>query len=302
MVSTKVRKQTIFVSACRRRLKKMMIENGDGADGEEHVKKSPFPQMVEHLRECMDSVKTLRAEIDKLRKKKDAAAATKRHEYNTEIHRAKGILRKMRESLAPLQKEVQKLESKGKTSSEKYIAKKRDFNHKDELIINMYTELEKLEFKDTEFSAKEAEVMDDANNMVRQVRRARREEMMKGALCNDDAGPPPPEEEDPDFDAKQQEIAQNRKEQEIILGRILNGLGTLKEQALNIGDQIDQSNEVLETMDKRADVATDGLQKLNKATLRALQEASNQSCFTNIACFLLLIALVGVAVYYLDLV
>eukprot|EP01061_Rhynchopus_euleeides_P034245 TRINITY_DN57989_c0_g1_i1.p1 TRINITY_DN57989_c0_g1~~TRINITY_DN57989_c0_g1_i1.p1 ORF type:complete len:304 (+),score=126.25 TRINITY_DN57989_c0_g1_i1:77-988(+) len=303
MVSGRVRKQMVFVSACRRRLTRVLKESGDKVE-EGGRRQSSFEDLVEQLRDSMETIKKLKAECDKVKKKADGKAAQKRHEFNGEVHHAKGLLKRMEEIMRPLQKDLDKREKKGKTDG-KYTALRRDVNMKEELISAMRTEIEKLEWQpEYEMDSKDQANMDEANKMLRAARAARRSGLMQGALTSDDAPPAggEPDEDDPEFDAKQREIAQNRKDQEVILGRILHSLGTLKQQAHTIGDSIDQSNKHLEDMEDDADNATTALKRLNRATLRAYEEVSNQSYFTNIACFLLLIALCGIAVYYLDLI
>eukprot|EP01064_Diplonema_japonicum_P018095 TRINITY_DN26793_c0_g1_i1.p1 TRINITY_DN26793_c0_g1~~TRINITY_DN26793_c0_g1_i1.p1 ORF type:complete len:320 (+),score=86.13 TRINITY_DN26793_c0_g1_i1:45-962(+) len=305
MPSQKVRKQLTFVNASRRRLKKMMIENGDQAP-DSTGKSRDFSMMCEEFKQALDEIKKLRDECEKMRKKTDGEAARKRHEYNGEVRRAKEILKTMKESLSALQKKIEKVERKGgkKVDSEKHTQRKREFQAKDELITTLYTELEKLEWapERMQMNKQEAGRLREADDVLRAARNERRKAQLMQDQDDAPEGGEPIDEHDPEYEANQKQIEANKKEQEAILGRISQGLGVLKERAIGIGEQVEQSNARLQEMEEKADETHSSLKQLNKATLKALDEASNSSYFTNLACFLLLLALAGVAVYYLDLV
>eukprot|EP00754_Rhynchopus_humris_P035376 Rhum_TRINITY_DN16905_c0_g1::Rhum_TRINITY_DN16905_c0_g1_i1::g.164794::m.164794 len=309
MVSQKVRKQLIFVSASQRRLKKILMENGDNAEGAYDSKAPTFTQLVEEFRAAMESLAELKKECDAVRRKQTGEAARKRQEFTSEVHRCKGILTRMRDTLAPLERKIEKAERKGKDLGDKHEERKQEVAQKKSLIQTLYTELEKLEWQpDFAMNATDAGAMSEANDVLKNVRAARSRGMMQGALASSpqgDAASPAGggvPEEDPEFDARMKEVEANKKEQDAILGSISQGLLKLKEQARTMGDQIQQSNNTMDKMEEQADEAKSGLEKLNKSSLRALNEVSNQSYFTNIACFLFLLALAGVAVYYLDLI
>ncbi|KAJ9455503.1 hypothetical protein DIPPA_10903 [Diplonema papillatum] len=143
MPSHKVRRQLIFVNACRRRLKKMSIENGDQV-AEGSSKSASFAQMVEELRMVMDAMNKLKKECDAVKNKKDGDAVRKRHEFNTEIKRAKDLLAEMRMSLRSLQKKIEKADKKGKTDNEKHQARVAELRTKEDTITALFSEIEKL--------------------------------------------------------------------------------------------------------------------------------------------------------------
>eukprot|EP01059_Diplonema_ambulator_P005963 TRINITY_DN15735_c0_g1_i1.p1 TRINITY_DN15735_c0_g1~~TRINITY_DN15735_c0_g1_i1.p1 ORF type:complete len:302 (+),score=127.72 TRINITY_DN15735_c0_g1_i1:59-964(+) len=301
MPSQKVRKQITFVNACRRRLKRMMIENGEqAAEGSGKVK--DFTMLCEEFRLSLEEITKLKDECEKMARQSDGEAARKRHEFNGEVRRAKELLKSMRGTLQQLQKKIEKVERKGgkKMESEKHLQRKREFKAKDDLITSLYTELEKLEWapERMQMNKQEAGRLREADDVLR----AARNERKKAQFMPDEPQDASEPMDDPEFEAKQRQIEANRREQEAILGRISQGLGVLKERAIGIGHTIEESNARLEEMEAQADNTHKGLKQLNKATLKAIDEATNSSYFTNLACFLLLLALAGVAVYYLGLV
>eukprot|EP01060_Flectonema_neradi_P020737 TRINITY_DN2823_c0_g4_i1.p1 TRINITY_DN2823_c0_g4~~TRINITY_DN2823_c0_g4_i1.p1 ORF type:complete len:307 (+),score=71.21 TRINITY_DN2823_c0_g4_i1:167-1087(+) len=306
MPSVKVRKQQTLVNACRRRLKRMQVENGEVPSDAKSSKGANFSVMVEELKQCMDGIGKMKVDVDKVAGKSNGDAARVRNEFNSEIQRARTILTAMGKSLVNLRNKVDAAERKGgkKTETEKHISRKKELRSKEDLITNMNTELEKLEWKpEYEMNKADASNLDQADLQLRAIRRRQRGDVMKETSDGGEGGPAQPDEDyDEEFEKNQKLIENRRIQQEQILTRISRGLGTLKEQAINIGHQIDASNARVEDLEERAEKTQTGLRALNKSALRALESANSNSFFTNVACFLVLIALSGVAVYYLDLV
>eukprot|EP01063_Lacrimia_lanifica_P014351 TRINITY_DN20959_c0_g1_i1.p1 TRINITY_DN20959_c0_g1~~TRINITY_DN20959_c0_g1_i1.p1 ORF type:complete len:301 (+),score=134.42 TRINITY_DN20959_c0_g1_i1:87-989(+) len=300
MPSQKVRKQKIFVNACRRRLKRILTENGVDDNTDENGVQS-FSAMVQEFAETVQSITECRERMLKVQGKSNSEAAGTRHEFNTEVRNAKTILKNMSGSLVNIERKLAKAEKKGQTDTDKYQERKRDVERKRRVIEDLTKELDTLnEAPELKMSAANAGRLEEAEMLIRAGRLAnKRQDLMSGAGGQDANGD---DEADPETEAMHKQLQKDRELQEKALARILNGVGTLKEKATNIGYEIDKQNTKLDVVTGKADSTKKDLKALNRSTLSAINEASNQSYFTNIACFLLLIALAGVAVYYLDLV
>ena len=305
MPSARVRKQLTLVNACRRRLKRMQQENGDVQDNSKTSKGANFSVMMEEMKLCLDDIGKLKIEVDKVAGKSTGDAARTRNEFNGEIRRGRGILKTMKQSIQSLEKKVDEAERKGgkKTQTDKHHERKRELQAKEDMITNLYTELEKLEWKpEHDMNTADAGNLDQADLQLRAIRRRQRADVMQDKDGGEGGAAQPSEDYDEDFEKNQKKIEERKLQHEQILNRISLGLGTLKEQAIGIGHQIDASNSRVEDMEGRAENTHSGLRALNRSALKALESANSNSFFTNIACFLVLLALGGVAVYYLDLV
>lgn len=100
----------------------------------------------------------------------------------------------------------------------------------------------------------------------------------------------------------EQEQKEVTEAQEQVLAGIINSLGQLREKAYIIKDQIQESNIALDKAGKKIDDCHEGIKGLNERTGKILEQQSCNSWYTYAACFLLLLAIMGVVVIQMDLV
>eukprot|EP00755_Sulcionema_specki_P017097 Sspe_Gene.63612::Locus_36668_Transcript_1_1_Confidence_1.000_Length_1181::g.63612::m.63612 len=308
MPNVKARKMITHVSSCRRRLRRIMIENGENF-GEEGTgtNNRDFEALVEELRGQLEEIKKIKEERDTLKNKNDGEAARKYHEYNVAVREAKNIVRQMKANVQGLEKKVEKADRKGQTETEKYQQKKQELQRKQNVIEMMTQQLEQLEASpEREMAAPEAAMLTEAREHVKAFRSAmQRDDVMGGAPggSSDAVSPDDVNISDADreqFQMQMRQIEQGRKEEDELLTKLSYALTQLKERSRTIGDQIDKSLHNLDDLDKRTDATRKDLRSLTRSVNKALNDVNNTSYFTNIGCFLLLLALVGVVVYYVD--
>lgn len=100
-------------------------------------------------------------------------------------------------------------------------------------------------------------------------------------------------EDDPE--AKLQIASINKKEAQMNAGldRVAKTLGRIEEISLQISAELDEQQRIIAGIDDKTDKATSDLKKINKGLTKLLKEQSPMNIIINVACGILLLAMVG---------
>eukprot|EP01064_Diplonema_japonicum_P018639 TRINITY_DN2733_c0_g1_i1.p1 TRINITY_DN2733_c0_g1~~TRINITY_DN2733_c0_g1_i1.p1 ORF type:complete len:310 (+),score=77.24 TRINITY_DN2733_c0_g1_i1:80-931(+) len=102
--------------------------------------------------------------------------------------------------------------------------------------------------------------------------------------------------EDEEFQQFYQQTRENDQKIEQGLTNISAGLTRLKQNALNMGDIIEQQNEMLDRINDKADGVTRQIHGLNKKLKKTLKEVEKDKYCMYVICCLLLLGIIGVVV------
>lgn len=109
-------------------------------------------------------------------------------------------------------------------------------------------------------------------------------------------------EDDPETKEQMKVLAAQEAKINQGLDIIGKGVGRLKEIALQIGSQIDQQNQMLDSTEQTVDKQNNQLKNINKRLGKLVKESSPVNTFINVCCAVLLLGLVGYFVYQFGLV
>jgi hypothetical protein len=100
-------------------------------------------------------------------------------------------------------------------------------------------------------------------------------------------------EDDPETAQQAKQLVEMKKKEDMALDRIKGGIDRITDIAIQIGQELDAQDKMLQEAEDKADKATKDLKTINRGLSKLLKEQKPMNMIINVACFLLILGLVG---------
>lgn len=324
-----LRRQRITINALERKVQRIYEEAG-GKPPEEGKEEKPVDMenyitflLADASGKIKDLGKKKQANEEEAKKKKRIRGGERtaqedvsvKQEYRKETVEVQRLLDKLDELVEPKLKEERDLLARAEASderaekkgfwskmSDKDKAKKKlqekseqfaDYRSYKDTIIALRGEFDKVRLTDDQLGDKQ-----ELEAMIAEAREKEVTWEQFQAVAQEEQSP-----EDvadiQDMDRRQQEYEEQRDEK---LEAMRTHLRQVREGARRMGDELDQQERVIETVEAKTEKHTADLKEVNRRLGGIVDQQGCNASYTYMACFLLILALFGVVVYHFDLV